>query len=187
MSNIGLFLKQMWRNPKEVSAIAPSSKTLAKRMAASIPAAQGTVIELGAGTGIVTRAVLDTGLAPSSLYSFEINEEFIDFLTPSFPRVNFVADWAQNLGRHGIEDVKAVISGLPLLSMDIATQRAIVGAVFDALRPGGVYIQFTYGLSPSIDASLIEEFGLGWTRSSRVWGNLPPATSYTFYRKSDKR
>ena len=100
--------------------------------------------------------------------------------------MHFIPDWAQNLGQHGIADIKAVVSGLPLLSMDVATQRSIVGAVFDALRPGGVFIQFTYGLSPSIDAGLIDELDLGWTRSARVWGNLPPATSYTFYRKSDK-
>ena len=185
MSNLGLFLKQLLRNPKEVSAIAPSSKVLASEMASSVPDGGGNVVELGAGTGMITDALLEHGVPARALYSFEVNEEFVGYLNTRFPDVTFIADWAQNLGQHDIKDIKAVVSGLPLLSMDVETQRAIVGAVFEALRPGGVYIQFTYGLSPSIDASVIEELGLTWTRSSRIWRNLPPATSYTFSRKSD--
>lgn len=183
MSNFGLFLKQVWKNPKEVSAIAPSSKALGARMAESIPDGAGTVVELGAGTGMITQGLLKAGVSGENLHAFEINPEFIAHLRKQFSGVNFIEDRAENLGQHGLENIKAVVSGLPLLSMDVATQRSIVGAVFQALRPGGVFIQFTYGLSPSISASVIEELDLAWTRSPRIWGNLPPATSYTFFRK----
>ena len=79
MSNFSLFLKQVLKNPKEVSAVAPSSKKLATRMAKAIPDGLGQVVELGAGTGMITDAILEAGVAPHTLYSFEINETFIDY------------------------------------------------------------------------------------------------------------
>ena len=185
MSDLRLFLKQVFSKPKEVSAVVPSSKALANTMAAAVPKGAGSVVELGAGTGKITKALIGAGIPARDLHSFEINEEFCSFLAQSFPEVNIIQDRAENLGNHGIEDIKAVVSGLPLLSMDEATQRAIVSAAFAALRPGGLYIQFTYGLSPSICKPVREELNLGWTRSKRIWGNLPPATSYMFYRKLD--
>lgn len=76
------------------------------------------------------------------------------------------------------------IAAVRLLAMSVPIQRAIVGAAFEALRPGGVFIQFTYGLGSSICSAVREELNLGWTRSQRIWDNLPPATTYTFYRKN---
>ena len=96
--------------------------------------------------------------------------------------MNVCRDRAENLGRHGPDEVKAVVSGLPLLSMDLETQRRIVGAAFDRLRPGGRFIQFTYGLAPPVRKAVRDEMSLAWTRSGRVWGNLPPATSWSFRR-----
>lgn len=183
MSDLGLFLKQVVTRPTEVVSVAPSSKALAQRMAEAVPDGVGQVVELGAGTGKITRALIDVGIAEDSIHSFEINDVFFDHLGRNFPTVDVIQDRAENLGDHGIEDIKAVVSGLPLLSMDVAMQRAIVGAAFEALRPGGVFIQFTYGVVPSVCKTVRQELNLGWTRSQRIWGNLPPATSYTFYRK----
>lgn len=183
MSDLGLFLKQVVTKPTQVVAVAPSSKALAQRMAEAVPDGAGQVVELGAGTGKITQAMINAGIPDDTIHSFEINDEFCGYLGSSFPSVNVIQDRAENLGEHGIEDIKAVVSGLPLLSMDVATQRAIVGAAFKAIRPGGLYIQFTYGPVPPVCRTVREELNLGWTRSQRIWGNLPPATSYTFYRK----
>lgn len=183
MSGLNIFLKQIVANPSEIAAIAPSSRALAERMVESVPDGPGQVAELGAGTGKITRALIKAGVPGRKIYSFEINKGFCVHLSQCFPSVNIIQNRAENLGRHGIEDIKAVVSGLPLLAMSVPIQRAIVGAAFEVLRPGGVFIQFTYGLKPSICRAVREELNLGWTRSQRIWGNLPPATSYTFYRK----
>ena len=89
------------------------------------------------------------------------------------------------LRRHGICDLKAVVSGLPLLSMGEGVQRAILGAAFRNLRPGGRFIQFTYGAAPPVCRAVLEELSLGWTRSGKIWSNVPPATSYVFHRKHE--
>ncbi|KPN62894.1 phosphatidylethanolamine/phosphatidyl-N-methylethanolamine N-methyltransferase [Aliiroseovarius crassostreae] len=183
MSDLGLFLKQVVTKPGEVVAVAPSSRALAQRMAEAVPEGEGSVIELGAGTGKITSALLGAGVSLDDIHSFEINPVFCDHLEAEIPGLRVYRDRAEHLGRHGISNIKAVVSGLPLLSMDQETQMKIVGAAFENLRPGGLYIQFTYGPLPPIRKVVREELQLGWTRSQKIWGNMPPATSYTFYRR----
>ena len=58
----GLFLREFLEAPAGVGAVWPSSEQLARGMAARIdPRGDGLVVELGAGTGVVTRALLDRG------------------------------------------------------------------------------------------------------------------------------
>jgi len=183
MTDLSLFLNQVASRPREVVALAPSSRALARRMAEAVPDGPGVVVELGAGTGKITAALLDAGVPVEAVHSFEINPAFCDHLERAHPRLRVYRDRAENLGRHGIADVKAVVSGLPLLSMDQEIQRRIVGGAFDLLRPGGLFIQFTYGPVPPVRKAIRDELSLGWTRSETIWGNLPPATSYSFYRR----
>ncbi len=183
MTELALFLKHAASRPREVVALAPSSRALAARMAEAVPEGPGNVIELGAGTGRITAALLEAGVPDAAMHCFEINPAFCDHLKRRHPGLNVYRDRAERLGRHGIRDVKAVVSGLPLLSMDEGAQRAIVGAAFWHLRPGGLFIQFTYGAVPPVCRTVREELSLGWTRSGRVWSNVPPATSYVFHRR----
>ena len=46
--------------PRSVGAIAPSGRQLARAMAAQVdPALPGSVVELGPGTGVITRALIE--------------------------------------------------------------------------------------------------------------------------------
>lgn len=182
MTELALFLKQVASKPREVVALAPSSRALARRMAEAVPDGPGNIVELGAGTGKITAALLDAGVPVEAIHSFEINPEFCDHLRREHPDLHVYGDRAENFSRHGIGDIKAVVSGLPLLSMEEDVQRRIVGAAFEHLRPGGSFIQFTYGPVPPVRKAIRDELSLGWTRSEKIWGNLPPATSYSFYR-----
>ncbi len=184
ISELALFLKQVASRPREVVALAPSSTALARRMAEAVPDGPGNLVELGAGTGKITAALLETGVPVDTIHSFEINPVFCDHLVRVHPQLRVYRDRAENLGRHGIGDIKAVVSGLPLLSMDEDTQRRIVGAAFGNLQPGGSFIQFTYGPIPPVRKAILGDLSLGWTRSEIIWGNVPPATSYTFYRST---
>ena len=185
MTELALFVIQAASRPRQVAALAPSSHALAARMAAAVPEEPGNVIELGAGTGRITAALLGAGVPIGTMHCFEINLTFCDHLKQLYPGLNIYRDRAEHLDQHGIRNVKAVVSGLPLLSMNEGTQRAIISAAFRQLRPGGRYIQFTYGAFPPICRAVREELSLGWTRSRRIWLNMPPATSYVFHRKHE--
>ena len=183
MTELAVFLQQVASRPGEVVALAPSSRALARRMAEAVPEGPGNIVELGAGTGKITAALLEAGVPVDAIHSFEINPVFCDHLQREHPELQVYRDRAENFSRHGIVDIKAVVSGLPLLSMDRDVQRAIVGGAFEHLRPGGSFIQFTYGPVPPVRKVIRDELSLGWTRSEMIWGNMPPATSYSFYRR----
>lgn len=183
--DLSLFLGQMLRRPHRVVALAPSSEALARLMAAQVPAPSpdqpgGPVIELGAGTGKITRALLESGIAPDQLHLFELNDRFVTRLRDGFPDTHVHHAPAQSMTEAGLTGARAVVSGLPFLSMPLAVQRAILTATFTALRPGAPFIQFTYGPTPPVAESLRLDLGLSWQKSHRVWGNLPPARVYTF-------
>ena len=82
-----LFLREFLRAPLRTGAQQPSSRALAAAMAAEIdPAADGPVVELGPGTGVVTRALLDRGIPEDRLILIELNPSFADHVRRMFPQ-----------------------------------------------------------------------------------------------------
>jgi phosphatidylethanolamine/phosphatidyl-N-methylethanolamine N-methyltransferase len=84
-SDFALFMGQLARRPHQVVALAPSSRFLCAEMVAGLDPEGGPVIELGAGTGNITAAILGRGIAPKDLHSIEMNPEFCDRLRTRFP------------------------------------------------------------------------------------------------------
>lgn len=80
-----LFLRQLLTNPRQVSAIAPSSPRLARAMAEGLGPRSGRVVEFGPGTGRLTEAILAAGVAPRDLTLFEMSEDFVTHLRRRFP------------------------------------------------------------------------------------------------------
>jgi phosphatidylethanolamine/phosphatidyl-N-methylethanolamine N-methyltransferase len=185
MSDLQLFWRQMLRRPHQVVALAPSSTDLAQAMASGLGPLSGRVVELGAGTGKLTRAILARGVRPADLTLIERNADFARHLRRTFPGVQVCDAPAQQIADLVAGGAGAVISGLPLLSMPFAVQQAIVGGAFRMLRPGGIFVQFTYGLRPPVAKKLRRDLALTHTRSAIIWRNLPPARVYTFRRATD--
>jgi phosphatidylethanolamine/phosphatidyl-N-methylethanolamine N-methyltransferase len=179
--DLALFLRELARNPRRVSAAAPSSRTLARAMTAHLSPSTGPVAEFGPGTGVFTRAILARGVAPWDLTLFEVNPDFAAHLRRQFPGVRVVNDGAQTIADH-CAGVAAVISGLPLLSFPDDLNRAIMDAAFKALRPGGTVTQFTYGPKAPLPETIATALGLTATSGPRIWRNLPPARVYTYRR-----
>lgn len=178
-SDLVLFVGQLLRNPREVSAIVPSSRALAKAMARGLGPATGRVVEFGPGTGKLTRAILDQGVAPADLTLYEMNPTFCDSLRARFPGVRVINAPAQEAARE-LAGVGAVVSGLPLLSIPAEIQRGIIGAAFAILRPGAPYIQFTYGPHPPVTEGVSAALRLRFEQGPRIWQNLPPARVYRY-------
>lgn len=181
-SDLALFRRRLLRNPKQVSAIAPSSRTLARAMTLGLGPTSGRVVEFGPGTGRFTEAILARGVAPQDLTLFELDEEFVAYLRQKFPGVAVHQMAAQEADRVVDPGVATVISGLPLLSMPHEVREGIVGSAFRILAPRGRYVQFTYGPRPPLPPETIAALGLTVNKGHKVWANLPPATVYRFRR-----
>jgi phosphatidylethanolamine/phosphatidyl-N-methylethanolamine N-methyltransferase len=180
-SDLALFMRQLVRNPKTISAMAPSSRGLARAITEGIGPQTGRVAEFGPGTGVFTRALLDRGVPPHDLTLFELNPDFALALRTRFAGVTVVTGGAQTIADH-CADVGAIVSGLPLLSFPAALNRAIFRGALAAMRPDGVFHQFTYGPTPPLPDEIRREMNLIVTPGPRIWRNLPPARVYTYRR-----
>jgi len=180
------FLGQAATNFRQTGAIAPSSRRLARELAQAIGSVRpgGVVIELGPGTGSVTDA-LRTWHPTASVIAVENNPTFARRLSDRLPSVRVVQGCASALPEHlrrfghGREDVVAVVSGLPLLSLPPELVSRIFDSVRDVLLPGRRFVQFTY--SARAFSRLAPE-GFTPEPRRRVWFNVPPAMVLPFTR-----
>lgn len=172
-----------------MSSITPSGRQLAGMMAAAVSPDAQAVIELGAGTGVITRALIKRGVKPERLLLVEMDDVLHDLLRHAFPRAHVVCADARALRRltargstFGARPVDAVVSSLGLLAMPAPMQHDILAAAFEVLRPGGVFVQYTYGPSTPVAPEVSAALGLRARRQGRAWRNLPPARVYVYSR-----
>jgi phosphatidylethanolamine/phosphatidyl-N-methylethanolamine N-methyltransferase len=187
LSDSRLLFKLWLKNPFKIGAVAVSSPELAAAMARHIPnQSEGYVVELGGGTGPVTRAILECGVAPNRLVVVERDPVLHRHLSERYPGVKVLLGDAMHLQRllkrEGIAPVKAIISSLPLLSMKKAVQHRIGAQAFAALEPGAPLIQFTYGFFSPLNR---QRLGVSGSVQDRVLQNLPPASVW-LYRKAGR-
>ena len=183
------FIGQWLRNPRQTAAVAPSSPELAAAMLGELPADARRVIELGGGTGAITRVLVQRGYAGSDLLVLELNEELHAHLHRQFPHEMLVLGDAAELPRLASETgflqagpADAVISGLGLLAMDRELVANILRSAFACLRPDGRFIQFTYGPVSPVSDTVLDALGLRMRRGEFVLRNVPPATVYVYER-----
>jgi phospholipid N-methyltransferase len=181
------FFRRWVRNPRQVAAVAPSSRELAARMVDEVPPGAHRVIELGPGTGVMTEALLARGLPPDGLLAVELDPALHDTLRVRFPLLRLVQGDARHLDALASEfaapgEVDAVISSLGLLGMDEADRGAVLSAAFKLLRPDGRFIQFTYGPQPPVADAVRQALGLAVRKGNFILRNVPPATVYVYER-----
>lgn len=184
------FFRQWLKNPLRTAAVVPSSTELAEAMIAELPEGTRRVIELGGGTGVITRELLAAGVKADQLLVLELNEELHAHLHTRFPGVHIVLGDARSLPLLAhesgyLEDgpADAIVSGLGFLTMPPALQREILAAAFDCLRVDGAFVQFTYGPAAPVADSVVRELGLKVHRGEFVLRNVPPATVYVYVRR----
>jgi phospholipid N-methyltransferase len=185
LSDTFSFLSDWKSDPRRVGAIAPSGRSLARMMTADIDARSAPVLELGAGTGVFTRALLRRGIREHELTIVESGEFFARSLGQRFPQARVLQIDAARLRETVLGDdapLGAVISGLPLLNMSSDTIRAVMDGAFAHLRNDGVFYQFTYGWRCPVPREVRRQLGLRATRIGRAWLNLPPAAVWRIVR-----
>jgi phospholipid N-methyltransferase len=181
------FFLQWLSAPLRVGAIAPSSPQLAQAITAEISAENAPVIELGAGSGVFTRALIERGIPEAGLALVEQSEAFAGQLKVRFPQARVLCMDATQLEARtaiGGERAGAVVSGLPLLLMPAPTVATILERAFECLRPEGAFYQFTYGPRSPVSRGVLDRLGLAAVRVGMVLGNFPPAFVYRIRRRT---
>ena len=178
------FFKTWIKNPKTTGGIVPTGSALAKSMASFVdPNSSAPVLELGPGTGVITKAILATGLPQSQLTSLEFSEEFIDPLKMLFPEINLVQGDAFNLEEIFPSDTTpkfgAVISALPLLNFPCELREKLVIDLLDRMVPNAPIVQFSYGRKSPIprNDNRYSTIAHDW-----VVKNIPPARVWVYRR-----
>lgn len=180
-----VFLARFLRNPRQVGALAPSSQTLARAMAANITfTAESRIVELGPGTGAFTREIIRRLPPGGHFLAVDINEHFCRELRDRWPTLDCecgsAADLPAMLARRGWTHADHIVSGLPFASLPAALSRSILDAVQVTLAPGGTFTTFQYvhayptPPAKAFRRSMTDRFG-GMGPRRTVFRNLPPA------------
>lgn len=181
-----LFLSRWIKAPLRIGAVVPSSRSLARAMAAQLPPEYEICVELGGGTGSLTRSLLESGVPPEKLVVLERDPQLAALLRKRFPKVRVVQGDAGRLASilraHGIGQVDAIMSSLPLVSMPRRVRQRVVAGGFAALKPGGVFVQYTYGLMPPVPRREAARLQFAGTLRARIWQNIPPAAVWRYRR-----
>jgi phospholipid N-methyltransferase len=182
------FLCRFLRQPRAIGAVWPSSRGLARKMAAAIPWQQvSSVVEYGPGTGIFTHEYTSRMQPGTRVIAIERDRDMATRLRLRFPDITVchgdVADVANICSSQGLRRVDAIISGLPWALFGPDMQRRILDVSVATLNDGGTFATFAYLQGLLLPAGwrfrgeLKQRFSDVRT-SSIEWFNLPPAFVY---------
>ncbi len=163
----------MLRNPASTGALLPSSRALANAMASAADGAD-LVVELGAGTGPVTEALLHR-LPGVPLIAVELQPSFARTLKARYPAADVRHAPAKQVvdSLHEQAGRIVLVSSLPFRSLPKKVAAETVDSLcrFLASRPERKLVQFTY--HPRAPFAVPDH--LRWQRTAVVWRNTPPA------------
>ncbi|MGE3316393.1 MAG: class I SAM-dependent methyltransferase [Planctomycetaceae bacterium] len=195
------FFKQFRERFETTGAISPSSRFLAAAMSRPLSQAKKPirVLEVGPGTGAVTRKIV-TLLGPEDRFDLvELNESFANLLKKRFEEHPDYRRVAAQSEVHvcPIEEFPLtapydfIISGLPLNNFPCDLVRRIFDVFFRLLAPGGTLSYFEYMYVRSVkrrisngaererlnelDGILNENIARHRIRRDWVFANFPPA------------
>lgn len=182
------FLKKLVKSPQEIGAVMPSGKNLCRAMVRNVGIdADAIYVEVGVGTGVVTRELVAAGVPQKNLYLFESEEGFIDELKERFPNANVIFGDAQFLQKHlcqyGVGKVSKIISSLPFKSLPKSVGLNILEQFDMILKQDGKIVQFTYAVNEPYPASFKTIAGFKADRKNYIKKNVPPATVWLYTRQ----
>ena len=171
------FFKAALRNIRQTGSIVESSGYLSEKIIRTIDFKKELqIVELGAGTGNITKRLLQKMNHHSALTAFEINPCLFNKLQEKrdqrLKAINADVSFIDNYCTHQSADY--IISGLPLANISAKKKRSILDACHHILKPGGSYIQFQYSYN---DFKLLKQI-FARADSCFTLRNLPPAFIY---------
>lgn len=181
LEGVWLFLRRWLAHPLRMGSVVPSSQALCSRLVKHGWPETGTVVlELGAGTGVVSRAFLDAGLAPERLIVVEVDSDMVRHLRETLPGVTVIEGDARSLadllparfrGRIG-----SVVCGIPLVLLPLSEQKRFIGAM-ESVAPGRGFLHFSYCVTSPLSG---RKLGLSPKREAWTPLNIPPASVWRY-------
>ena len=179
------FLRSFLASPRKVGAVLPTSRrTVRETLDLAALGQARCVVELGAGTGVYTRAILDRIGSGARVLAFEVDSELSSALDSELrdPRLRVVNASAVDVARH-LDGTTAdvIVSALPFTSLPVPEREQILRAARDVLGRDGILLVLQY--SPLIERELRQTFSNVRRRLSLL--NVPPA--FLFACQGDPR
>ncbi|MEE9451148.1 MAG: rRNA adenine N-6-methyltransferase family protein [Gammaproteobacteria bacterium] len=180
-----LFIKEIFKNFSAMGAVIPTSSYAAREMAKQVSNADtGYVVELGAGSGVITEALVQHLADPKRLIVIEQSLELANYLQKRFPQLHVIhgdAAYLQTLLSDLGNQVSTIISALPFTLMSKAVVAQIGHQIETVLDKEGRLIQITYKSKKS--SKFPQQFKLLY--SKKVWRNIPPARIAVFEHQTE--
>lgn len=190
------FVGQFVADFRTTGSVIPSSPQLSREMIRPVfHTPPKVVVEFGPGTGPITGRILEELAADGTLYSFEINPKFVDYLERHYrdSRLRVMEMGAERLpevlAKEGHQSTDAVVSSLPLSFFPADLRDAVLSSAAQSLKSGGVFTQFQYASGLDCSGRFPKPYELRpllqrhFARVERqlVWRNFPPAWVYHCY------
>jgi phospholipid N-methyltransferase len=184
------FLQGFIRKPMSVGAIAPSAPELARKMIEGVKADENNVVlEIGCGTGAITKFLQELIPNRKSYIGIEIEKNFVESLEKEFPHLNIVCGDACNANEiikdNQLGKISYIISGLPFVILPPEVSDGILNEVDKMMKAGCLFRTFQYAHGYNLPPArkfrqrLNERYGTV-ERSSLILKNLPPAYTLTW-------
>lgn len=184
------FLQAFLKNPLKVGAIAPSSPELAAEMLKKIePDSDNIVLELGVGTGAITKFLRDVLPSRDSYLGLELDQQLVNTLNKNYPDMNIICGNAADAYTihkdSGLGKVRYVVCCLPFVSLPKEISESVLVEIKKFMDEGCELRIFQYAhgyfLPPAIKLreSLQARYGVS-RRSPLILKNVPPAFTLTW-------
>jgi phosphatidylethanolamine/phosphatidyl-N-methylethanolamine N-methyltransferase len=177
-----LHFRRFLAHPLTVRAVLPASQAFSRLIASRVRRRESEfVVELGAGTGAVTHALLEAGVPADRLLVIEIDPAMADFLRATLPGVFVIEgdafEVAEAVPAAVIGKAGAIVCGIPLVTLPFEQQQKLVASIRPLLSPSGRFVVFSYCPFSPLPA---KRLGLARTDRRATLRNLIPGFVWTY-------
>lgn len=184
------FLQAFLKNPGKVGSITPSSPELARRMVAGLrPDSNNVVLELGVGTGAITKFLQEIVPNDESYIGIELDRDLVRSLKRNYPNMKVMRGNALEASalhaKSGLGKIGTIICCLPFVSMSNEIGERILLEIDKFMQKGCTFRTFQYAHGyyfPSaikLREFMRDRYGKS-KRSPLIVKNVPPAYTLTW-------
>lgn len=170
-------LRRFLAAPRTIGSVAPSSPALTESMLENVNWDKvKTVVELGAGTGVFTKAIIERAASETHIFIFEIDDELRDKLEKETGRTIYsnASNMREALTNEGIGKIDLIVSSIPYTVLPQKTTESIMQALQGCIEEDGTFVAFQYSLQ--MKKTFQQIFTDVKTRFVAL--NIPPAFVY---------